>query len=112
MEALQILALICILTNHMASSEAKEFCDTSIGYTKQHNITSLELELKSDLSGLVVTPWDDQYGQFRAIHNPACCQRPLLIVRPANSQVWNYIIASLVHFHIKIKMVVRMDLFI
>ena len=86
-QALTQLLTIWILSTGFGFSMAEEYCDLTVGYSKGHNVSSLKIELEFDLDGFVATPYDEQYEQLRAIHNPACCQRPLLIVRPANSQV-------------------------
>ena len=46
------------------------------------NITSLKYMLESQVQGKVLAPWDGGYEKARAIHNNACCQRPILIVQP------------------------------
>ena len=46
------------------------------------NITSLKRTLETQVRGSVLAPWDSGYETARAIHNNACCQRPILIVRP------------------------------
>ena len=62
-------------------------CDYTPSHLHVRNISSLKYSLSSEVSGLVVAPWDSQYEQFRGVHNQACCQKPLLIVRPRNRKV-------------------------
>ena len=62
-------------------------CDYAPIHLHVKNISSLKYSLEREVSGLVVAPWDEQYEKFRAIHNRACCQKPLLIVRPRSRKV-------------------------
>ena len=46
---------------------------------------TLERALWKVLGG-VAAPWDEHYEVWRAIHTPACCQKPLLIHRPRSTR--------------------------
>ena len=82
-----VLTTIVLIYLLLCPSHGKDYCDLSVGQSKEHNISSLKLSLTSLVSGPVAAPWDDLYEQFRAVHNPACCQRPSLVIRPVDSQV-------------------------
>eukprot|EP00092_Neocalanus_flemingeri_P022800 GFUD01024724.1.p1 GENE.GFUD01024724.1~~GFUD01024724.1.p1 ORF type:complete len:607 (-),score=100.10 GFUD01024724.1:109-1884(-) len=87
MDVLNILPSILIIFRLIPPTDARDLCDFSLEQSSKHNnISSLKSSLESVLSGIVITQWDAQYEEFRAIHNPACCQKPLLIVRPVDSQ--------------------------
>jgi len=79
---MKVLALVVMVMTTVTLTRGSLHC----GYTHSHlhvkNISSLKYSLEREVSGLVVAPWDTQYERFRAIHNRACCQKPLLIVRP------------------------------
>ena len=78
---------IVMLSTLGVSASAGLPCDYTIAHLNTRNISSLKYSLEREVSGLVVAPWDTQYEKFRAIHNRACCQKPLLIVRPRNRKV-------------------------
>ena len=81
------ILIVKALTLFATTGASYDQCQFTEAHLRVHNVSSLKYNLQREVLGEVVAPWNDNYEKLRRIHNRACCQKPLLIIRPKSIQV-------------------------